>query len=44
MKPEIPHRCWIDDTNWIRIDRALCDSCIDPRDYRPKKPLSNPEP
>jgi hypothetical protein len=31
MKPEIPHRCWIDGTDWIRIDRALYDSCIGPR-------------
>jgi uncharacterized LabA/DUF88 family protein len=25
-------------TDWIRIDRAMYDSCIDSRDYRPKKP------
>jgi hypothetical protein len=31
MKPEIPHRCWIDGTDWIWTDRALYDSCIDPR-------------
>ncbi len=31
MKPEIPHRCWIDGTDWILTDRALYDSCIDPR-------------
>ena len=42
MKPEIPHRCWIDGTDWIRIDRALYDSCIDPRDYRPKKTTFKP--
>ena len=23
-------------TDWIRIDRAMYDSCLDPRDYRPK--------
>ncbi|MCC7485616.1 MAG: NYN domain-containing protein [Burkholderiales bacterium] len=23
-------------TDWIRIDRAMYDTCIDPRDYRPK--------
>jgi hypothetical protein len=28
----------IDKTDWIRIDRALYDQCIDPRDYRPKQP------
>lgn len=27
----------IDKTDWIRIGRALYDSCLDPRDYRPKK-------
>jgi uncharacterized LabA/DUF88 family protein len=26
----------IDKTDWIRIDRALYDKCIDVRDYRPK--------
>ncbi len=24
-------------TDWVKIDRATYDSCIDPRDYRPKK-------
>jgi hypothetical protein len=24
-------------TEWIRIDRATYDACIDPNDYRPKK-------
>ena len=27
----------INRTDWIKIDRATYDSCIDPRDYRPKK-------
>jgi uncharacterized LabA/DUF88 family protein len=26
----------INKTEWIRIDRALYDTCLDPRDYRPK--------
>ena len=26
----------IDKTDWIPFDKALYDSCIDPRDYRPK--------
>ena len=26
----------INKTDWIRIDRALYDRCLDPRDYRPK--------
>lgn len=28
----------IDKTDWIRIDRATYDACLDPNDYRPKKP------
>ena len=27
----------INKTDWIRIDRALYDACIDPADYRPKR-------
>jgi uncharacterized LabA/DUF88 family protein len=27
----------IDKTDWVKIDRKMYDSCIDPRDYRPKK-------
>ena len=27
----------IDRTDWIKIDRATYDACIDKRDYRPKK-------
>jgi uncharacterized LabA/DUF88 family protein len=27
----------INKTDWIRIDKATYDKCIDPRDYRPKK-------
>jgi uncharacterized LabA/DUF88 family protein len=27
----------IDKTDWIKIDRAMYDRCLDPRDYRPKK-------
>jgi len=26
----------IDKTDWIRIDRATYDACLDRRDYRPK--------
>lgn len=25
----------VDKTDWIRIDRAMFDACLDPRDYRP---------
>jgi hypothetical protein len=42
--PTSKNRRGINGTDWIRIDRTLYDSCIDPRDYRPKKPLSIPEP
>ncbi|MBU4306855.1 MAG: hypothetical protein L6428_05305 [Candidatus Aminicenantes bacterium] len=28
----------INKTDWIKIDRALYDSCLDPLDYRPKNP------
>ncbi|WAC59411.1 NYN domain-containing protein [Brevundimonas sp. SL130] len=28
----------INKTDWIKIDRAMYDACIDKRDYRPKKP------
>lgn len=27
----------IDKTDWIRIDQATFDSCLDPRDYRPRQ-------
>ena len=26
----------INNTDWVRIDRALYDTCLDPNDYRPK--------
>jgi hypothetical protein len=28
----------INKTDWIKIDRQLYDSCLDPNDYRPKNP------
>lgn len=28
----------IDKTDWFPMDRALYDTCLDPRDYRPKRP------
>ena len=27
----------IQKTDWIKIDRAIYDACLDPRDYRPKR-------
>ena len=31
------NRRGIDKTDWIALDRALYDACLDPRDYRPKR-------
>jgi hypothetical protein len=33
--PTAHNRRGINNTDWIRIDRAAYDRCIDPRDYRP---------
>jgi uncharacterized LabA/DUF88 family protein len=33
--PAADNRRGINNTDWIRIDRAMYDRCIDPRDYRP---------
>ncbi|MCI0586582.1 MAG: NYN domain-containing protein, partial [Planctomycetes bacterium] len=33
---EKPESRGIDLTDWIPIDRATYDACLDPRDYRPK--------
>jgi uncharacterized LabA/DUF88 family protein len=33
--PTVRNRRGINNTDWIRIDRAMYDRCIDPRDYRP---------
>jgi len=35
--PTSRNRRGIDKTDWIKIERKLCDACIDTRDYRPKK-------
>ena len=34
--PTIKNKRGIDSTDWITIDRALHDQCLDHRDYRPK--------
>jgi uncharacterized LabA/DUF88 family protein len=36
--PEAPNRRGIDKTDWIRIDRATYDACLDRRDYRRSAP------
>lgn len=38
FSPTISNRRGINGTDWIRIDRATYDACLDPRDYRPKHP------
>ena len=35
--PTATNRRGINKTDWIQIDRAMYDACIDPRDYRPKE-------
>jgi len=37
VSPTSHNKRGIDKTEWIRINRADYDSCLDPRDYRPKK-------
>jgi hypothetical protein len=36
FSPASSNRRGINGTDWIRIDRATYDSCLDSRDYRPK--------
>jgi uncharacterized LabA/DUF88 family protein len=36
FSPTRTNRRGINGTDWIKIERTLYDSCIDPRDYRPK--------
>lgn len=36
LSPTSRNKRGINSTEWISIDRATYDSCIDPRDYRPK--------
>jgi uncharacterized LabA/DUF88 family protein len=40
VSPVIPKQRGIDKTDWIPIDRALYDACLDPRDYRATPPAS----
>ena len=37
ISPTVPKTRGINGTDWIQIDRAMYDACIDPNDYRPKK-------
>lgn len=36
VSPTITNSRGINQTDWIKIDRKTYDSCLDPRDYRPK--------
>ena len=38
FSPTVENRRGINGTEWIKIDRATYDACLDPNDYRPKKP------
>lgn len=38
FSPAVKNFRGIDKTEWIKIDRAMYDKCIDKRDYRPKTP------
>ncbi len=40
FSPTTRNRRGIDKTDWIRIDRATYDACLDRRDYRPKSPTA----
>jgi len=37
ISPTSENRRGINATEWIKIDRATYDACLDPNDYRPKK-------
>ena len=37
LSPTSRNRRGIDKTDWLPVDRSTYDSCIDHRDYRPKK-------
>ena len=38
LSPTSRNRRGINKTDWIRIDRATYDACLDPHDYRKRKP------
>jgi uncharacterized LabA/DUF88 family protein len=37
FSPASRNKRGINSTDWIKLDRSTYDSCIDPRDYRPKQ-------
>jgi uncharacterized LabA/DUF88 family protein len=38
VSPTARNRRGINNTDWIKIDRQTYDTCLDPRNYRPKHP------
>lgn len=40
--PTVRQSRGVDLADWIRIDRATYDACVDRRDYRPKRPFMPP--
>jgi hypothetical protein len=38
VSPTTTNKRGIPNSDWLRIDRATYDACLDTRDYRPKKP------
>lgn len=36
--PAVPKARGINNTDWIKVERAAYDACVDARDYRPAKP------
>jgi uncharacterized LabA/DUF88 family protein len=38
--PAVKHFRGIDRTEWVKIERAMYDKCLDARDYRPKRPAT----
>jgi hypothetical protein len=36
LSPTSTNRRGINRTDWVPLDKAIYDACLDPRDYRPK--------
>ena len=44
ISPTTLNKRGISGTDWVQIDRATYDTCLDPNDYRPKSPASGATP
>jgi len=44
LSPTTTNRRGINGTDWIHLDKSLYDSCLDPKDYRPKPKSGGPTP